>query len=275
MTVGAQAHSIRDYSKPPVIETVISVQFLPVKGLSNLLFGLYWRKIRSEFPHSELRPPLGQVTEEFGSRSRRLVNFGIEVTQEPDLRCWFLDSGRNQIIQVQRDRFIYNWQKVSGNEIYPRYETIREKFLAEWGRFIEFLGEEKLSVPVVNQCEVTYVNHIEYDQGWKTFGELDKVISPWSGKYSGNFLPAPEKVGLSSSYILPDNQGRLHVSMQPVIRTRDAREVLQLSLTARGAPASSDTKDIMRWIDLGRQWVVEGFTDFTTAEFHALWERKK
>jgi hypothetical protein len=68
-----------------------------------------------------------------------------------------------------------------------------------------------------------------------------------------------------------DNQGRLYVSIQPVIRARDALEVLQLNLTARGAPASSKTEDVFKWLDLGRQWIVEGFTDFTTNEMHKLW----
>jgi hypothetical protein len=67
------------------------------------------------------------------------------------------------------------------------------------------------------------------------------------------------------------NQGRLYISLQPVIRARDAMEVLQLNLTARGAPASSKTDDAFEWLDLGRQSIVEGFTDFTTEEMHNLW----
>ena len=181
----------------------------------------------------------------------------------------------NQLIQVQKDRFIYNWKKASDTEIYPRYEKIREKCLVEWNRFLDFLKHENLGRPDANQCEVTYVNHIDYEQGWKTFGELNRIISPWSGNYSGSFLPVPETVGLNVSYVLHNNQGRLYISMQPVIRARDAKEVLQLSLTARGAPHSSKTEDIFAWIDLGREWVVEGFTDFTTSTFHQRWERTK
>ena len=274
--MSSQPHTIRDFAEPPVIETVLSVQFAPLSKLSIAHFGLYWEKIRREFKRTEVRPPLGHIKEEFtrGAVSG-MPQFGLELVSEPTMRCWFLDEPGNQILQVQKDRFIHNWQKVSGKETYPRYEAVRAKFEQEWQRFCAFLEEEQLGTPEINQCEVTYVNHIEYEKGWKSFGELNKVLACWSGSYSGTFMPAPERVNLNVVYLLPDNQGRLHISLQPVIRARDAKEVLQLNLTARGAPSSSETADIFRWLDIGRQWVVEGFTDFTTKEMHRLWRRTK
>lgn len=270
-----QTHTLRDFATPPVVETVLGVQFTPLP-FSIPHFGLYWSHIRSEFPRYRVLPPLGHVREQFGtppgSTSRKL---GIELVQDPDLRCWFLDNEGNQIIQIQRDRFIYNWQKISGNEVYPRYEKVRTKFEAEWKRFQDFLIQEEFGKPDVNQCEVTYVNHLEYEKGWKSFGELNKVISCWSGKHSGTFLPHPEKVTMNVNYLLPDNQGRMYVSLEPVIRTRDAKEVLQLNLTVRGAPSSSNSTGVLQWLDVGRQWVVEGFTDFTTDAMHKVWGRLK
>lgn len=274
--MSATAHTIRDFTDPPVIETVLSFQFAPITGFSVPHFGLYWRKIRNEFKRTAIHPPIGSVREDFTpGRMTGIPQIGIELVTEPNVRCWFIDEKGNQLIQVQNDRFIHNWQKVSGDEVYPRYESVRSKFEQEWQRFCAFLKEENLAIPEVNQCEVTYVNHIEYEKGWKSFGELNKVITCWSGSHSGTFLPAPEKVNLNVSYVLPNNRGRLHISLQPVIRARDAKEVLQLNLTARGAPASSETAEIFRWLDIGRQWVVEGFTDFTTKEMHKLWGRTK
>jgi hypothetical protein len=70
-----------------------------------------------------------------------------------------------------------------------------------------------------------------------------------------------------------DKKGRLHVNLQPVVRLDDRRPVLQLSLTARGTPESSRIEDILAWFDLGHEWVVSGFADFTKAALHDLWER--
>lgn len=272
----SQPHTIHDFSKPPVVETVLSVQFTPLSGFSIAHFGLYWQKIREEFKRVEVRPPVAHMKEDFSRGAiRGMPQFGLELVSEPEIRCWFMDEPGNQILQVQKDRFIHNWQKITGDEIYPRYEAVRGTFDRQWRRFCDFLTEEKLGKPEVNQCEVTYVNHIEYDNGWKTFGELNKVIAPWSGSYSGSFLRAPEKVSLNATYVFPDNKGRLYVFLQPVLRTRDAKEVLQLNLIARGAPSSSETGDLLQWLDLGREWIVKGFTDFTTKEMHKHWGRTK
>jgi uncharacterized protein (TIGR04255 family) len=270
-------HTIHDFKHPPVWETVLSVQFSPLR-FSNLHSGLYWLKIRDEFPRSELRPPLAHIKEEFGFsevKAATKISFDLNAHAEPQVRYWFLDKKGNKLLQVQNDRFVHNWQKVTGTEVYPRYETVRKTFQKEWEGYCEFLKEEKLGAPEVDQCEVTYINHIEYDKGWKPYAELNKVIAPWSGTYSGNFLEAPEKVSINVSYLLPEHQGRLHLSLGPVIRASDAKEVLQLILTARGAPATSENEDIYKWLDLGRKWIVKGFTDFTSAEIQKTWERIK
>ena len=76
------------------------------------------------------------------------------------------------------------------------------------------------------------------------------------------------------SYCLEENAGRLYVAFIPVIRARDGKEVLQMTLTARGAPKSSSDEDVFGWLDLGRKWIVRGFADFTTAEMHNIWGKQ-
>ena len=267
-----KARSLPDFLNPPVVETLLSVQFVPIPNLSIPHFGLYWSHIRSEFPSFQVQPPLSNVTEDFGPDSTS-PSIGLQVLTEPVVRCWFLDQAGNRIIQIQNDRFIYNWRKVTGEEQYPRYESVRDKFEIEWVRFCEFLKRERFNSPEVNQCEVTYVNHLEYEKGWKTYGELNRVIASWSGRRSGSFLPEPEKVSINVRYALPEKLGRLHVTAVPVFRRMKAEELLQLNVTARGAPASSKTEDICKWLDMGRKWVVEGFTDFTTSAMHKIWRR--
>lgn len=264
--------TIRSFKDAPVIETVLSIQFKPIPGFTIPHFGLYWKGIREEFKHCEIKSPIVHMIEDFqrGPAQRSSV-IDLELSPERAIRYWFMDHTRNTFIQIQQDRFIFNWQRIERENVYPRYKTTREKFLEEWKRFCGFLTSENLPTPEVDQCEVTYVNHLEYTAGWDSYGELNKIVSYWSGKASGDFLPPPEKVNINIRYAIPNNQGRLYVSLQPVIRTRDAIEVLQLNLTARGAPASSKTEDVFNWLDLGRKWIVQGFTDFTTDEMHREW----
>lgn len=263
-----------DFADPPVNETVLSIQFAPIPRLGIPHYGLFWASIRQEFPRLEVHPAIPSVTEQFSEPIVRQPKIGVQFVTVPDVRCWFLDESGTRLIQVQRDRLIHNWRQLAGDERYPRYPSVRKTLETEWIRFCDFLRVEDLGQPQVNQCEVTYVNHIEYGKGWNGYGELSKVISPWSGVTSGSFLPPLERASMEAHYRLPRELGRLHISVEPVIRARDSQEVLQLTLTARGAPKSSSLADIVSWMDLGREWVVKGFTDFTTASMHNIWGRR-
>ncbi len=270
--MAAPGRTLPDYERPPVVETLLGVQFAPLTQFSIPHFGLYWAKIRENYPNCQILPPLGSVIEQFGA-----VQFAqpkLELIPIPEIRCWFIEKSGVMLTQIQRDRFIHNWRRVKAEDVYVHYENIKPKFTEEWKRFCEFLQEVGLGKPEVNQCEVTYVNHIEVGAGWKSYGELNKVIASWSGKYSGSFLPEPESVNVGARYVLPDKKGRLHIEMQPAIRQQDAREILQLNLTARGKPESSDLKHVLEWLDLGHEWIVRGFTDFTAKEMHDFWRRR-
>lgn len=261
-----------EFDDPPVSETVLGVQFAPLTNFSILQFGLYWELIREEYPRSDIKPPLPSIVEVF-EKEQRPSSFGLQLVSSPEARCWFIDSTETRVIQIQNDRFVHNWRKVRGDETYPRYNQIKPKFVEEWQRFCGFLQAQGIAAPEVNQCEVTYVNHIELGKGWESYNDLNDVIAYWSGTPSGDFLSNPESVSLAARYVMPDKKGRLHIEMQPAIRRYDAKEVLQLNLTARGKPASSRLGDIQSWLDLGHEWVVRGFADFTTRTMHRTWRR--
>lgn len=263
-----------DFRDPPVDETALSIQFAPIPGFGIPHFGLFWAKVRGEYPRFEVQPPIANFTEQPGPVLRAGPIVGLQLLSLPEVRCWFVDQPGNRLIQVQHDRFVHNWRRVKGDEEYPRYPALRAYLEREWGRFCEFLASEKLEAPKVNQCEVLYVNNIEYERGWSGYGELDKVVAAIAPSKPREFLPAPERVNMQIHYRLTDKSGRLHVSFVPVIRGRDGKEVLQMTLVARGAPKSSNNEDVFDWLDLGRKWVVKGFADFTTEEMHNIWGRK-
>lgn len=264
-----------EYELPPVVETLLGVQFQRLESWGTPHFGLFWQRVRDEYPQFEIQPPLLHQEERFGAENVAPKSLSFRLQQEPPLRCWFLNSTGGRLLQLQNGHFIHNWRLAGKQDTYPRYDlTIRPQFESEWRRFCEFLASEGISEPKITQCEVTYVNHIARSNGWESSEDLPQVFPCWSGENSGNFLPTPESVVLNSNYVLPNQQGRLHIEAEPAIREADAQEVLQLKLTVRGRPASSSLSDILNWFDLGREWVVRGFTDFTSARMHELWKRK-
>ncbi len=264
-----------DFAHPPVDEVAISLQFPPIPGFSVPHFGLFWRLIRSDYPKFNVQQPITNVMEHFGPGAPIGRQLGLAFLELPEIRCWYLDETGNRLVQVQCDRFVHNWRKITGTETYPRYPDLRSRLEKEWNRFCEFIRDEKLEAPKINQCEVLYVNHIEYEKGWSGYGELDRVIAALATpKAKNRFLPAPERISMSVVYPLEENAGRLYVSFNPVVRARDGKEVLQMTLTARGAPKSGSVDDAFAWLDIGRKWVVRGFADFTTDTMHSVWGKQ-
>lgn len=264
-----------DFAQPPVDEVALSIQFPPVAGFDIPHYGLFWQRLRDDYPRTEVKQPIPNLTEEFGPHAAFARQVGLTFLELPDVRCWYLDESGTRLVQVQRDRFVNNWRKQKGTEPYPRYPDIRATLEREWTRFCDFLADEKLESPKPNQCEVTYVNHIEYGSGWRGFGELEKVVATLATpKPKNKFLPEPERLTMNAVYPLEQGAGRLYVGVTPVLRSRDGKEVLQMTLTARGAPKSPNPEDVFAWLDLGRRWVVKGFADFTTDTMHEVWGKQ-
>jgi uncharacterized protein (TIGR04255 family) len=78
----------------------------------------------------------------------------------------------------------------------------------------------------------------------------------------------------SFNAVLPDNQGQLQVVANPVLRL-DGKEAIQLSITASGRPRGSSDEQILEWLDLGHDHVVNFFADFTSPNMHSFWGRTR
>lgn len=264
-----------EFDKPPVSEVALSVEFSALENWRGPHAGLYWATIQKEYPNTEVRPPLPSQIEGFGGSVWQRPGFRLELASPDINRFWFLSDPPTKLIQVQRDRFIINWRKVKGDEIYPRYfKEMRPRFEREWKGFKDFIAVQKIGVVSPQQCEVTYVNDILKDEEWKSFDESLDLFAPWWKKGSDGFLPSPENLALSGSFTFQDQSGRLHFVVQRTIRGIDNKEAVQFQLIARGKPSSENDVDLLKWMDLGHEWIVRGFTDLTSNHAHKLWGRK-
>jgi hypothetical protein len=110
---------------------------------------------------------------------------------------------------------------------------------------------------------------------WQNLPEALSLFSFWSGKGSNGFLPAPESLFMAGSFVTPHESGRLHYNLQRVVVVHNQRDALQLTLIARGRPRSTEDRDILSWMDIGREWVVRGFADLTTEKAHKIWGKRQ
>jgi uncharacterized protein (TIGR04255 family) len=258
-----------DFENPPVVETVLSVEFAPLRRWAVPHFGLFWNEIRTEFPIIDVHPPLQSQVEHFEEVPIPLrLRF---LPGPPPVRCWFTEASGDRLLQIQHDRFIHNWRKQPGQSYGHYDESIRPSFEREWSRFCSFTEREGLGRPEACQCEVTYINILEAGKGWTTPADLGQVFPLWRGERSGTFLPAEEAVSFNTSYVMPDSRGRLHVTAEPGFQPALNQQVIQLTLTARGSPTGSSLEELLAWFDLGREWVVRGFLDVTSETMHKAW----
>lgn len=273
------SRTLPDFDNPPLTEVALSVQFEPLEQLRTPQIGLLWTEFRSRFPVTEEHTRLDPVVERFGVPRTAVPEVRLQMLESPPLpRVWFVNPTGTELVQVQKDRFIHNWRKSDEDAKYPRYEPIRDTFRTELETFRAILTREQFGDLSINQCEVTYVNHIVAGDGWKAHGELGNVLTVFSAAYSDNNLAEPEDVRLGMRYVLRNEQneplGRLHVSVQPVFRRSDSQPMLALTLTARIRPAGDQLDDSIRCLDFGRDAIVRAFASITTPEMHKIWGRK-
>lgn len=272
----ARSRDLPDFGEPPVVEVALSVQFEPVSTLRAPQLGVLWTtEFRDRFPNTQDHAPLDAVVEQFGGPRPAHVDVRFEV-QPPMPRCWFLNPEGTELVQIQQDRFVRNWRKVGGGEKYPRYERIRESFQSDLARFAAFLARENLGGLRLNQCEVTYVNHIPACDAWRSHGEMDRVVR-LAAHHQTAFLPRAESTQLSTRYVIGGADGisigRLHVNVQPAFRAQDQQPLFVLTMTARGRPDGQAVQDAFAFLDRGREWIVRGFAEITTDAMHKVWRR--
>jgi uncharacterized protein (TIGR04255 family) len=187
----------------------------------------------------------------------------------------FIHRDGARLIQVQQDRFLYNWRKREAEQEYPRFHGVLDAFMRHWHEFLTSIDENELGCIVPDQYEMTYVNHIWEGQGWNTLDDLPKVFPDISWRVpSGRFLPQLEGISLKGSFPLPDRKGRLHFSVATGTNPGGTR-LLVFELTARGFPGAVGEEPMSDWFDLAHEWIVRGFADLTGNEIqNKVWGKR-
>lgn len=250
-----------EYDLPPVTEVVCGTLFKALEGLQMPHIGLLWDRFRAEYPTCQEVAPLLPLVERFSEATDpELAGF----SEVPPPRIWFLHKDGTGIIQVQKDRFLHNWKQSKPSDEYPRYATVRDLFANRLEVFERFLSEFNIGPLTPLQYEMTYVNHIPLNAGWKTLSEMGDLFPDHEWRNAtGRFLPTPEIVNFRQAFALPDRSGRLHVAIRNAVRRDDNQPILLFELTVRGFPSDASPQSMWNWFDLAREWIVRGFTDLT------------
>ncbi len=160
------------FKHPPVDEVVVSTYFNPpLSDLRSEHIGLFWGKIREDFPVVSQQPPV------MSQQSPVEVVQSINADEPfPMPRYWIVSEDETELIQIQKSAFMFNWRR--RDDEYPRFHrSIKPAFDGYYGLFSEFIRTEiNMTEPLIDLCELTYINVLEPCEYWTGPQDTKKVL---------------------------------------------------------------------------------------------------
>lgn len=262
--------ALPDYERPPVVETVMGVQFAALPGFSVAHMGAFWESLgRDEWPVAMQERPIPASYERFSDGAEFGRRLNLELTDAPACRVQMVHSDKSRMVQVQNGRLHVNWIGLSGGD-YPRYAAVRDEFEDKLDRFEAFIEQDELGVLDIDQWEVTYVNHIRQGDLWTSPADWD-FFTPLRGVPSIDGVIEGESFQGEWHFVIPGQKGRLHVQWSHTRSATDGTPLVRLVLTARGAV--NDEPPLVG-IDLGRETIVRAFRELMSDDANRFWGLK-
>jgi uncharacterized protein (TIGR04255 family) len=142
--------------------------FPPIQGLDAIAAGSYWRSCRERFPKKQVHPAIA---------STGPVRLALGI---PPQRAWLISDDDVFLIQVQADRFYFNWRL--RNQEYPRFgdyeghSGIKTRMLAEYERFADFCRADLGALPQPSAVHLAKVDHLIQGTHWNSYSELVALV---------------------------------------------------------------------------------------------------
>jgi uncharacterized protein (TIGR04255 family) len=260
------------FDTPPVIETVLGVQFEPLKDLTSVHVGWFWKEYLdrnwNKFTETLALP---DQFERFEPTPFAPPQIRIGPVKFPG-RSQISNPGDGRMIQIQPSQFHYNWNRVRGE--YPRYRKVLEEFERHFANFCRFVKQADLGEVVPNQWELTYIDSIPKGALWEN-------PSDWHEVLPGLFSPLRhvgsvrlEAFGGVWQFEIPPQRGRLHVTVNLAALESDPTPVLLYQSTARGPIPKKGGLTLREGLNLGHQAAVDLFLGVTSEKAQKTWGRK-
>jgi uncharacterized protein (TIGR04255 family) len=271
------AEPFPDYERPPVVETVLGVQFDRLPGLKNAHLGAFWKALhRIEWPVVEDAPPLSPQFERFDPTSAWARAIQLQLTQDPACRLQIKNTDGDRMIQVQNGRLHFNWLG-KGGEAYPRYEKVQSEFAPLLKRFEQFLSDESLGEFRPNQWEITYVNDIPQGTVWNTPADW-RFFKPLAAVPTIEGVAEGESFGGQWHFVIPPQRGRLHIDWEH-LKSRQVGNncvpgFIRVTFTARGPVGPNGVSTVLEGLDMGRATIVRSFQKLMSDDANRFWGLK-
>jgi uncharacterized protein (TIGR04255 family) len=259
------------FDRPPVMETVLSAQFARLSKFRTAHAGVFCEShLGRDWGSLEEQPRIDDNFERFGNDRRwgPMAGFRLSTSQEAQ-RTQIVGSDPSRMIQIQDSRFIYNWKNSEAGS-YPSYAATKKEFDRLYARFKDFVATHKLGEIVENQWEVSYINQIPKGKLWNSPSDWTSIF-PWLHPPQCNL--SHDGMQTNWDLVLPEDRGRLHVTLLFGKAAIDGPEAILLNIVARGPV--SPTVSISDGFEIGHEAIVQSFTDMTSPHAHEFWGRRQ
>lgn len=274
-------NNLHSYLNPPVVETLLGLQFEPLPEFKNVHLGVFWATLGPEWAKVSDAPASPPELERFGE-DQMLGPFGamkfgmFQVFGAPPMRIRMESIDGDRAVQIQNGRIFFNWVKGKTGS-YPQYDSLKPAFRELFDKFCQFVKDWKLGELVLNQWEVTYVNHLPKGTVWNSPADWSALFSPIAQLSPDSEFLELESFGGERHYIIPPNKGRLHVQLRHT-RTDTGptgTEVIILKLTARGPITPEENRSPTAFdsgLNLGHDVVRKSFERLTSEGARNHWK---
>lgn len=263
-----------DFAKPPVDEVVLSVLFKPLNKFLAPHLGEIWQEFKQDgFVRILEQPPVNPTIDTLPNEGDEAK---FEISNLPPLaRIWFIHEDDSQILQVQRDRFTFNWRRTDSNQKYPGFSAIFENFEGFYERFGEIIKSLAIGSVTPSQYELTYIDQLRHGDGWDTLNNVGKIYNMFiDSQKSDLFWEGAELVIFRTSFPIHDLPGRLHLAISNRVKMPEQLHTLQTDFTMRGLPENTALPMEM-WFKAARDQIREKFVNMFTEDIQTqIWGRK-
>lgn len=222
------------FCNPPLVEQAVTVSFDPIQGFNLCDFGLFWAKIRDKFSVSETAPRIETAVENFSDGED--VDIGISFMPLLLPRAFYRDEA-GDIVQLQNDRFTFNWVKIEGRD-YPHFDETFRHFVELFATFLEYVAERDFIAPNITQAELTNLNIIEGAEFGDDFAKIGEIFRVDPLDMSASFLVNETYTRTRQHRMVKADGtaiGRLHSVISPVFNPVLRKKAYKFELTARSA----------------------------------------
>lgn len=257
-----------DYERPPVVEIIAAVQFVPVPvfGATQIV------EVGKALPEWTVRdvppaiPPMSEGPPGLPApMEQTFLGLG-----SPPVRAILTSDGGRWTAQLQQDRVAVHERKVDAR---PSFGNVAPKLSEFSTRISDVLGAEVFGPRhSADLVEVIYENRIGPGGGWANFSDVHRVLRVVNEQAGDPPFGTVEQATIGFTYALTEDgvmDGRLRVMAEPV-HDEQGRPVLTLRLVSRRFVRDGQVDVVLEACHTD---IVRAFTAITTDEMHKHWGR--